>query len=93
MELKSKVFRIITPFKGESKFDFWKQLKIGDKIQISTLFKSTGRGRNGIYVPTVTITNLTNNTEFRDTINSLLNYISKIEFAVYEEIHPPESLP
>lgn len=85
MELKSKQFICTSPFKGKSKFDFWEKLQIGDFIQLSTTFKRTGYGSSGIYVPTIKIENLTRNIEFKDTINSMLNYISKIEIIEYEE--------
>lgn len=76
----SEKLKVIETFKGNSKYDFWKKLSVGDIIQFSTVLKRTGFGSRGIYVTTYIIYNLSNNTHFEDTINNFMNYINKIKF-------------
>lgn len=78
MFLKNTV-EITNKYSGSSKFDFWKDLKIGDKLEISTPFASPGFGRQR-YSHKVNFKNLTQGTEFNCDFIEGTKYLTKLEY-------------
>lgn len=76
MELNN-YFVVKSAYKGKSKFAFWTNLKIEDKIKISMSIKNTGRSSNGLYAPTICIE--CDNGRFTCSLNEMANYLSKID--------------
>ena len=77
--LSNKIM-ITKKYSGKSKFDFWKNLKAGDVINISIILKPTGRGSSGIYVPTIKFENKFGNDYFSASFNEACNYLNKVEY-------------
>lgn len=77
MKLTAKI-KITGPYKGSTKFDFWKNLQPDDILEISLKLKSIGN-----YVNTFNVVNQRDNSSFSDTQNSLINYLNKTN---HEEI-------
>lgn len=79
MKLSNKI-RITETYKGESKFPFWKAIKVDDIIEVSTYVKGVGRGGNGLYATSIYFNNLTQNSEFRSTMNMSKNYLYQLKY-------------
>ena len=74
----SNIILIKSKYKGSTKFDFWKNLKEGDLVEISINLKNHGKGRSGSYAPDIY---LKSNTEtFICSLNQVVNYLGKIEY-------------
>lgn len=81
MRLKATI-RILSLYRGKSKFTFWTSLSSGDIVEIAMNFEQTGIGSGySRYVPNISFTSGKN--YFNSTLNESVNYLSKIE---YEEI-------
>lgn len=79
MKLSNKII-ITEPYQGNSKFPFWKALKVNDIVEVSTYVKGVGRGGNGLYATSIYFKNLTQNTEFRSTMNMSRNYLNQLKY-------------
>jgi hypothetical protein len=71
-------------YTGKSKFDFWKDLQVGDTLLISMYLKCEHK-RGGIYVPTVRINNRRANVHFICSLGEAVNYLDKIEYATNDD--------
>ena len=73
---------VMETYKGTSKFPFWKNIKVGDILEVSMELKPTGHNRGKIYAPDIKVKNLFNNESetFKDTINSVQKYFEKIKY-------------
>lgn len=67
-----------TKFQGKSKFSFWTDIIPGDEIEISMELKKTGTNRGKIYAPILIAKNYRTGETFKDSINSIQNYLNKI---------------
>jgi len=70
--------RVIQPYDGKSKYDFWNDMQKGDVLIISMHLKPVGH-----YKPMLTVKNERTSKTFEDAINSLQNYLQKM---TYEEV-------
>lgn len=64
-------FKVNSYYQGTTKFDFWKQIKPGDTIEIDIDI------RRRYNAPEITIK--ANGKEFMDYVGNILKYLSKIE--------------
>lgn len=71
--------KVLSKYKGSSKFDFWKNLIPGDYINISLNLKNTGRGRSGMYAPVLVLTKEDTNEVFKCSMNEVCNYLEKVD--------------
>lgn len=78
---------ITSPYKGTTKFEFWKNLREGDIIKVYMELTPTGSNRGKIYAPMIKAKH--NDRVFSDTINSFQKYLSKIG---YEELTLPNDV-
>lgn len=74
MILKTRV-KILSEYTGKSKFEFWNDLSVDDIIELRLKLKNLGHYKNTIH-----LTNITNNSTFVDSQNSIVNYFSNVEF-------------
>lgn len=65
-------------YKGSTKFEFFKDLKEGDLVEISMNLKKQGRGRSGLYAPEIKLK--CNNKTFNCSLNQTMNYLGNIEY-------------
>lgn len=71
---------VTSTYSGKSKFNFWHELELKDILTIALPLKPTGQSKGRIYAPDITITNNRTGEKYIDTINSIQNYLNKIEF-------------
>jgi len=71
---------IKSKYKGKSKFDFWKELNVGDTVKLSIGLNPLGRGESGLYATQVELTNEITKLEFKDSINNICKYLSKVDY-------------
>lgn len=79
MKLKNTI-RAISKYKGSSKFEFWKDVEIGDRIDISMAFEHPGSGSCGIYSPKIKFRNERTGMEFECKIASAYQYVSQLDY-------------
>ena len=66
-------------YSGKSKFEFWKDVKEGDVLEISlTVKKENGIASSGMYVPVLELLNTRNKLAAKESYNNLCNYLVKI---------------
>lgn len=82
MILSSKAV-VTATYKGKSKYDFWKNLQIGDTIKVSTQIKKYHRGGNGLNATNLSIKNERTGEVFSSTMSMTVNYFNQIK---YEEL-------
>lgn len=83
MILRSKTQVVTESYKGKSKFDFWKNLKVGHTFELSTKIENTLNRRGTNYAITLKITNVTTGEYFVAPNNTFINYLSKMKFTEY----------
>lgn len=71
---------VIKVYSGKSKFDFWKNLKVGDVIKISLELESTGSNRGISYTPCVRLKNIMTFENFASSLNDIVKYLGKIDY-------------
>lgn len=77
----SSTIIVTKTYSGKSKFDFWKNLKVGDTVEISLELESTGSNRGVSYTPYLSLFNRNNNREeFCDSLNGIVKYLEKIDY-------------
>ena len=82
MNLRTRAV-VTDTYKGKSKYDFWKNLQIGDTIEVSTQIKKYYRGSNGLNATDLRIKNERTGEIFKSTMSMTVNYLSQIK---YEEL-------
>ena len=82
MNLRTRAV-VTDTYKGKSKYDFWKNLQIGDTIEVSTRIKKYHRGGNGLNATDLNIKNERTGEIFKSTMSMTVNYLSQIK---YEEL-------
>jgi hypothetical protein len=71
-------FVVKSKYKGKSKYDFWKNLQIGDILEISLdLSPSERNGRGSLYATYLKVQSGTSG--FSDSISGVCKYIEKID--------------
>ena len=83
--LKSDVYVVMDIF-GNTKAQFFQDIKIGDELQFSLPMKNTGRSSRGLYAVYVTINNLTQNTSTKRSLAELENRLSNFDLVNKKEI-------
>lgn len=83
MKLKSRAL-VTEEYKGQSKYDFWKNIKVDDVLQVSTTIRKYFRGGNGLNATQILIENERTGETFKSTMSMAYNYLSQIK---YEEIN------
>ena len=71
---------ITEPYKGNSKFDFFKNLKKWDILRVSSPFKYANGNRGHTYAQRITLFNRRTNETFSDSLNQILNRLDKCEY-------------
>jgi hypothetical protein len=64
-------------YKGSSKFDFWRDIRPGDILEITMEIKNPGRGRQP-YAPQLHV-HRNDDCYFKCSLVELTNYLSKID--------------
>ena len=84
MNLSTKL-NIVTKskYKGQSKFQFLKDIQAGDLLTIEIPLVSPGRGGNGLYQTMTSIKNHRTEEVFSTGLTMLRKYLDKIEFEEY----------
>ena len=82
MNLRTRAV-VTDTYKGKSKYDFWKNLQIGDTIEVSTQIKKYYRGSSGLNATDLSIKNERTGEIFKSTMSMTVNYLSQIK---YEEL-------
>jgi len=85
MNLKNTIIAIDI-YQGNTKFSFWTNIQKDDELEISMQFKKTIGGSNGHYAPLLRIKNLRSMECFKDTLNSLYNYLDKLPFVEKKDV-------
>jgi len=75
--------KVTETYSGKSKFDFWKEVQVGDIISVEIPIKPTGSNGGRIYSPPLFLQNKSNNTNFSGGFNEVQVYLNKIK---YEEV-------
>ena len=75
MIVLSDTIKVTTEYTGKSKYDFWKNIRKGDILTIAMELRIVGK-----YVPTLVISNGRTSETFRDSLNSLQNYLYKMGY-------------
>lgn len=76
MILKNK-FKILSKYKGSTKFDFWKDLSPGQVIYVYMNLKNPGRSERGLYASKVYVQSESG--IFVDSITMVSKYLNNIE--------------
>jgi hypothetical protein len=84
MRLRNTI-TITSPFIGKSKFDFWKNLEVGQKIEISMPLTPPGNNRGTIYATTIFFKNKTTGAKFDASLTIASNYLGKIGYDCQED--------
>jgi hypothetical protein len=82
MRLNTTV-RILGKYSGKSKFAFWKNIKKGDVLTISTKLTSCTGSSNGLYSPQIKITSVSECgtfDEFTCGWNEAVRYLERCSF-------------
>lgn len=80
MILSNKV-EVVAPYKGNSKFGFWRNIRVGDQLEINLNFgQSVSGGSNGNYATAVWIINIRTGEGFHTTLTEGQNYLSKVTY-------------
>ncbi len=73
------LIKVEGPYSGKTKFDFFKNLQVGDEVMVSMELTKVERGpSSGLYATGVTLTNLSRGGTFIDSQTNVANYLSKI---------------
>ena len=75
MIVLSDTIRVIQPYDGKSKYEFWNDMQKGDILTIGMELKPVGK-----YKPILAVKNSRTGLLFRDAINSFQNYLEKMTF-------------
>jgi hypothetical protein len=76
--------QITEPYKGNSKFEFFKNLEVGDLILIESPFKYANGNRGHTYAQKVRLINMRTSEAFSDSLNQILNRLDKCKYRKYE---------
>ena len=79
MLLKNTI-KISEKYTGNSKFEFWKNLKVGDVIEVSINIERIHSGGNGLYATPISFNNTTQGEIFDTTMNMAVKYINNIKY-------------
>lgn len=69
-----------TPYKGNTKYDFWKNIKENQTMIITVDLGYLGKNRGRSYTPKITILNTFTGEQFTTHINKFNNYLNKLEY-------------
>jgi hypothetical protein len=84
MILRTKAI-VTETYKGKSKYDFWKNLQVGDTIEVSTQIRKYFRGGNGLNATNLTIKNERSGEIFKSTMSMTVNYLYQIKYKEIDE--------
>ena len=74
---------IKAPYSGVSKFDLFKNLQVGDIIEVTSPFAHADGRRGHTYAQKVTLVNRRTSDTFTDSLNIVLSRLGKCEFEQY----------
>jgi hypothetical protein len=74
---------IKAPYIGVSKFNLFKNLQVGDIIEVTSPFFRSGGRRGHVYAQKVTLKNTRTGDTFTDSINIVISRLGKCEFEQY----------
>lgn len=74
------VIRLTTPYKGGSKYEFWKDTMQGGLLEISFPVVGAGRSNNGSYAQTIDVHHLRRGEHKKFTIGAMEKYLRQVEF-------------
>ncbi len=79
-------FEVTGKYKGNSKFQFWNEIEVGDVITVSMDLEQAKRGSNGLYSPKVLFYNLRSKKSFVTQLAASVQYLNQLEYKVVDFI-------
>ena len=78
MKLKASI-KALGPYKGQTKFPFWGEIKEGDLLKVSVEVKTVPRSGRSLYSTLLVVEN-DKGEEFTDSMTRISKYLSNIEY-------------